>query len=110
MTLAGSGINTTYQTPCQVDEADQGTGDPECIVPKDQGSRRLPSSYRPMTIDARSIAKAHPGKCVVPKNHASQVRIVLYRNDGHDSFTTERNSRPGNIGDEVQHTRVYISY
>lgn len=90
MTLAGSGINTTYQTPCQVDEADQGTGDPVCIVPWDQGSRPLPSSYRPMTIDARSIAEraAHPGKCVVPRTTAHIVLHGHDGHDGHDSFTS----------------------
>lgn len=34
----------------------------QCIVPKDQGLRSVPSFNRPMTIDARSIAYAHPNQ------------------------------------------------
>lgn len=112
MTLAGSGINTTYQTPCQVDEADQGTGDPvHCALGSgiEAASQLLQTDDDRRTIDRQTSGS--PRQMRSPKNHARGIHIVPHGHQGHDSFTYERR-RVGreDMGDEAQHTRVYISY
>lgn len=109
---AGSGINTTYQTPCQVDEADQGTGDPvHCALGSgiEAASQLLQTDDDRRTIDRQTSGS--PRQMCGPKNHARRIHIVRHGHDGHDSFTSERGTvGQGDIGDEAQHTRVYISY